>query len=391
MFPTGSKLFYGLTASAVAGVVVFGFFRNWDMLGVIGLGAAVCALALLAGVSSYIRDADVAAADATANVTSAAAQVAPSNSLWPLVGAAGGGLFVVGLVTDKRFFIGGLATVTVALVEWMVQAWAERASADRGYNRRVRGFILHPLEMPILGAVGLGALIYAFSRIMLKANNTVGPSVFIAIAALITIFGFIFSASGKLSKGIVAGICTVGAVGILGAGIWAAAVGERPSLAAEGSVFRDKPGQPSERSNCGEELTEADKHPSGSVSAKASTLAQVILRDNHLFANSLGDPVSTVYISRGLTVNIMFKNENPTSGTARRLVAQYLVNAVDSSGKPTTDLATATVCTNAIKGGKVQFITLTIPKPSAIAPKGKEFKFYVPGIPGAELPIDVLA
>ena len=49
------------------------------------------------------------------------------------------------------------------------------------------------------------------------------------------------------------------------------------------------------------------------------------------------------------------------------------------------------MCTNAIDGGKVQLITINIPKPSAAAPPGQEFKFYVPGIPGAEIPIEVLA
>jgi hypothetical protein len=36
-------------------------------------------------------------------------------------------------------------------------------------------------------------------------------------------------------------------------------------------------------------------------------------------------------------------------------------------------------------------ITINIPKPSAIAPAGKEFKFYIPGIPGAEIPLEVLS
>jgi hypothetical protein len=225
---------------------------------------------------------------------------------------------------------------------------------------------------------------------MLRSDNTVGPSLFIAIAALVTVFGFILAAKKRPSKGVVAGICTVGAVGILAAGIWAAAVGERPELAEEGKIFRDQPGQPSERSNCGEEITEADHHASGSLAAKSSTVAQVTLRDNQLTAKTFGDSVSTVVLARGLTVNIIFKNENP-EGEERRLAAAYLVNAVDSAGKPTTDLAQQVVCTNAIDGGKVQLITLNIPKPSAAAPAGKEFKFYVPGIPGAEIPIEVLS
>ena len=390
MFSTGSKLFFGMTSAAVAGIVVFGFFQNGDAVAVVGLGAAACALALIAGVVIYTRDADVSAADPTATASAAAASPASGASLWPLVAALGAGLVVIGLVTDKRWFIGGFITLTVALVEWMVQAWAERASADAGYNRAVRGFMLHPLEMPILAAVGLGSLIFAFSRIMLRSDSTVGPVLFIAVASLVTIFGFIFAAKRRPSKAVMAGICSVGAVAILGAGIWTAAVGERHELAEEGKIFRDEPGHPSERSNCSEEITEADHHASGSLAAKSSTIAQVILRDNKLSVETFGDAASSVVLGRGLTVNIMFKNENP-EGEERRLAAAYLVNALDANGKPTTDLAQQIVCTNAIDGGKVQLITINIPKPSAAAPPGKEFKFYVPGIPGAEIPIEVLA
>ena len=116
----------------------------------------------------------------------------------------------------------------------------------------------------------------------------------------------------------------------------------------------------------------------------------IILRDDKLWVESFGDPLPVLHIGRGLTVNVMFKNENPGDGEERRLAASYLVNAVDANGKPTTDLTQKTVCTNAIKGGKVQLLTLTVPKPSAVAPAGKEFKVYVPGIPGAEVPLEVV-
>jgi len=391
MFSTGSKLFFGMTAAAIAGLVVFGIFQGTDAIGVVGLGFAASALALIGGVVIYTRDADVAAADATASTTAAAAQPAPNNSLWPLAGAAGGGLLVIGLVTDKRWFVAGAVAITVALVEWMVQAWAERASAESRYNSRVRGFILHPLEMPILAAIGLGALIFAFSRIMLRSDTTVGPVLFVALAALITAFGFILATNRRPGKATVATICTLGALGVLGVGIWAAADGERPELAEEGKIFKGIDGHAPERANCSAEITEADHKASGSLAMKSSTAAQVILRDNRLWAVEQGEPSSAVHVSAGNTINIIFKNENPEEGEARRLSVVYLVNALDSSGKPTTDLAQETVCTNAIEGGKVQLLTLTVPKPSDVAPPGKEFKLYVPGVPGAEIPLEVFS
>ena len=47
------------------------------------------------------------------------------------------------------------------------------------------------------------------------------------------------------------------------------------------------------------------------------------------------------------------------------------------------------VCTNAVKSGKVQMLTLTIPKVSAVAPANSPFKLYVPGLDGAEIQIEV--
>jgi len=397
MFSTGSKLFFGLTASAVAALFVFGFFQNWNPVGIVGLGAAVFALAFLGGVAVRTRDADVPVGDASAAATSAAAAPAAGNSLWPLVAAVGGGLIVVGLVTDKRWFVGGLAVAFVALLEWMVQGWAERASGDSTYNRGVRGFMLHPIEMPVFAAIGTAVLVFAFSRIMLRSDTTVGPSLFIAIAALVTVFGFVLAARRRPSRSVVAGVCSIGAVALLAGGIWAAADGEHPELAEHAKVFRSVDGKEPERAHCGEEITEADHKAPGSVSHKSNLLAEVILRDNRLFAVEFGGAaVTSLVVPRGTTVSIMFKNENDDHSSEsehaeRRLAASFLVNGVDGAGRPTTDLAQKVICTNAIEEGKVQLLTFAIPKPSAAAPEGKEFKFYVPGIEGAELPIEVYA
>ena len=76
--------------------------------------------------------------------------------MWPIVGALGGVLVVVGLVTYPLVFIFGIIVLLAATVEWMVQAWSERASADSSYNAAVRGRIAHPLEFPVLAAVGVG-------------------------------------------------------------------------------------------------------------------------------------------------------------------------------------------------------------------------------------------
>ena len=85
----------------------------------------------------------------------------------------------------RSCFIFGIIALIAAAAEWMVQAWSERASADVAFNADVRGRIAHPLEFPILGAVGVGIVIYSFSRIMLFLSKTSGPAVFAMIAAAI--------------------------------------------------------------------------------------------------------------------------------------------------------------------------------------------------------------
>ena len=43
----------------------------------------------------------------------------------------------------------------VVLLEWMVSAWADRASGDEAANRRIRNRIMYPLEIPVFGAIGM--------------------------------------------------------------------------------------------------------------------------------------------------------------------------------------------------------------------------------------------
>ena len=45
-------------------------------------------------------------------------------------------------------FVFGIIALLATTVEWMVQAWSERASADSSYNASLRGRLAHPLELP---------------------------------------------------------------------------------------------------------------------------------------------------------------------------------------------------------------------------------------------------
>src|SRR5262245_3617937 len=226
MIPTGSRLLIGATVLALVAAVLYGITQEGS-LGTIGLASAALALGLIAGVNLYTRDADVSPMDTAAIAESAAARPAPRPSLAPLGAAAGAALVVVGLVTFPVIFIFGLIALLAGVVEWMVQAWSERASADTEFNAALRGRVTHPLEFPILGAIAVGSLIYSFSRIMLFLSKTGGPAVFVVIAAFILFGAFLFAHRPSLRGSAIAIVIAIAGVGLVTGGIVAALEGER--------------------------------------------------------------------------------------------------------------------------------------------------------------------
>ena len=283
MFTTGSKFLVGGAVMATIAAVAYGITQD-GALGTIGLISAAIALAFLAGVNMYVRDSDVSSMDTTALTQSAAAAPVPGPSGWPIVGALGGVLVVVGLVTYPVVFVFGILALLAAAAEWMVQAWSERASADVVFNDNVRSRIAHPLEFPILAAIGAGILIYSFSRIMLFLSKSSGPAVFAAIAALLLAGGFVIAFRPSLRTGAIGVVCVVAALGLVTGGVSAALEGERELHPHEttGALADD-----GECDNSDE--TEADEHASQTVAAKANLTAEVILRDDEtLVAKNLG-------------------------------------------------------------------------------------------------------
>jgi hypothetical protein len=384
MTPAGSRFLFGAAVLATIGAVVYGITQEGS-LGTIGLISAALALFLLAGVNLYTRDADVSSMDPAATTESAAAAPAPGPSLWPLIAAVGAVLFVVGLITYPVILIFGLVALLAATVEWMVQAWSERASADSRFNEGVRGRIAHPLEFPILGAVALGIVIYSFSRIMLFLSKSGGPAVFIVIAALILVCGFLFAYRPSLRGGAIAGVMAIAAVGLVTGGIVAALEGERETeahettgdLAAEGEC--DTPDE-----------TEADDNASQNVAAKANLTAEIILEsDGTLVARSEGvdEPLSTLVLVRNNPTNVLFRNE---SDDDRRLVLDLGTRPEvdEATGETVPDTKVANqICTTLVEDGGSQFMTFSIAEPSELAEN--PYRFVVPGVDGAEVGVVV--
>jgi hypothetical protein len=384
MIPTGSRLLFGAAGLATVAAVLYGVTQEGS-LGTVGLISAALALFLLAGVNLYTRDADVSSMDPAAATESAAAAPAPGASVWPLVGAIGGVLVVVGLVTYPVVFVFGLIALLAATAEWMLQAWSERASADRQFNEEIRGRIAHPLEFPVLGAIALGIIIYSFSRIMLFLSKTGGPAAFVVIAAFILLGGFLFAYRPSLRGGIVASVMVIAAIGLVTGGIVAALEGERETHAHE------TPGDLATEGECETtEETEADDNASQNVAAKASLTAEIVLRsDDSLVVRGegLGDDQTSLVIVSNTPTNVRFNND---SAEDRRLVldlgTRAEVDEATGDTVPDTEVPDQ-ICTALVEEGGTQLLTFSIATPSDLAEA--PYRFVVPGVDGAEVEVIV--
>ncbi len=379
MFQTGSRLLIGAAVLATVAAIVYGVTEGGS-LGTTGLVFAAAALTGLAAINLWARDSDVSAMDEAARTQSPAAAMPPGASLWPLTAAAGAVLVVVGIVTYPVVFIFGLIALLAATAEWMVQAWSERASADAGFNEGVRTRIAHPLEFPVLAAVGFAIIVYSFSRIMLFLSKTGGVVAFALIAVLVLAAGFVIAFRPSLRPGAIATVAVIAALGLITGGAVAAFEGER-DLHPHETV-----GDLAVLGECDlTDETEADENASQSVSAKASLAGRVILEpDGTLVVDNAGVTGSqdVLVVTRASPTNVLFVNR---SGEERRLFLDLGTQPeVDESGAPIDDTAVPfQFCTALVEDGGRQLMTFSIPTASAYAEA--PYVMTVPGVEGAEV------
>jgi len=380
MLTTGSKLFLGLAGFTLVAFVVYGIAQDFGALGTIGMLSLLLVLTGLGAFTLYTRDANVSAMDEVQVRTSAAAAEPVVGAVWPLVGALGAVLLNVGVITDARWFIAGIVVTVVAIAEWLVQAWSDRATGDRAANADIRGRVLSPLELPIAGAILLALLIFGFSRVMLALPRNVGPIVFIGAAILIVLFGVLFARSVMVRAGVVASICAIGVIAILAGGIAGAIVGQRDSLteSQEDDHFGHR--------DCGAELDEhTDEKTSSAVAAKANVLGEFTLtEDGALELVQIGNslPGEVLTIDRSTPVSVLFTNETDEE---RRLRIYGGTVETDVNGTPINE--TTEFCTQAIGKGHTQLLTFIMGQPSVYG--DDPFYAEVPGVEGARVEIVV--
>ena len=383
MIPTGSKLLIGSAIVATLAAIVYGVAQGGS-LGTVGLIFAAASLTGLAVIVTFTRDADVSAMDTAALTESAAAQRTPGATVWPMLAALGGVLVAVGLVTYPAVLIFGVIALFGAAIEWMIETWSDRASADRAYNSDLRSRIAHPLEMPLLALVGAGVIIYSFSRIMLWLSKATGPAIFAVIGALVLAVGFLAAFRPTIRRGAIGAVCSIAALGLIAGGASAALSGEREmhphettgNLGAEGLC--DDPME-----------THADTKASQSVAAKANVTATLTLsEDGELTAQPLGMPSgqTSLTVTRANPTNVLFENH---SDEDRRLVLNLGTAAATTETGDTIPDETKPVqlCTQLTEEGGTQLLTFSIPVASWAA--SEPYSFTVPGVDGAMLEVHV--
>jgi hypothetical protein len=372
MFTTGSKLLIGSAVLATVAAVAYGIAQE-GTLGTIGLASAAVALAFLAGINVYVRDANVAVDEAGATTVSAAARQAPPASPWPVVGALGAAAVLLSVVTYPAVAVVGFALLLAAAAEWMIQAWSERGSADLAYNDDIRARLAHPLEMPVLGVIGAAVIIFSGSRIMLALTKVGTVVAFAVIAALVLFVAFLFAARPRVSTGTIAGVAGLAVLALVAGGAVAAIGGERDMHVIETTADL------AERGRCGVEESEADERASQTLAGKTNLAAELTLDvDGQLSADVPGfnESATRLTLPRSNPNNVVFRND---SDHERRLVIDV---------GPFGDDENRTLCTALVEPGGVQFLTVIFDKPTFAVPDDAH-RFFVPGVDAAVVEVTV--
>lgn len=303
MFNTGSKYFLGLTGLSLVATLVYLFLVNPTDLGAVALTGVLVASATMGGFALFTRDGD---ADTPADASAASAP-ATGNSMWPAVFALGLATVLVGMATVPAVFIVGIAVLCAGAIEWAIQDWADRASADSTFNNFVRHRAIGSIEYPGLAVLILAVVALAFSRIMLAASKGGAAIIFIVVAAAILLLGFLVSFKPGLRGKVTSIVVTVGVTALVASGVATALAGERAELAEASKEDHFS----AEHRECGAEKAKYfDKHGNNSVALKSAVLATITVEGGKVYAQAVGleAKVDTITIPRSNASTILFRN-----------------------------------------------------------------------------------
>ncbi len=183
--------------------------------------AYAAAAILIGSVLSLTRDGDPEEGAAVQGLAAPAAVLPPrGTNHWPIVGAFGAAMVVLGLTYSPALFILGLVTAGISAIQWTVYAWSDHATADPFANRKVRHELTYPLDFPLFAILSIALFVFAVSRVLLAFPHGVDTAVFGAIPAVAFVVAIILSFRPKLSRNLIAVLAVVGVAIILALGIW---------------------------------------------------------------------------------------------------------------------------------------------------------------------------
>ncbi|HET8619008.1 MAG TPA: hypothetical protein VFM27_08600 [Acidimicrobiales bacterium] len=242
MITNGSKWFFGLGFVTLVLAAAYGWTTGGNGLGPLTVGykgavgdhfgygilvsAAVLSV-LLGFVATAVRDAEAESVAQVAGTDTVPAVTPAGTSYWPAASGFGVALVVIGLVSSTVLMVFGLIVLGIVLVEWTVQAWADRATGDPETNRRIRNRVMNPIEFPAAAALVLGVVAIAFSRVFLSFSAETTVWIGIGFTALIVAGAFLVASRPSISSNVVAGVVVVVAAAIVAIGVAGAVAGPR--------------------------------------------------------------------------------------------------------------------------------------------------------------------
>jgi hypothetical protein len=392
MFTTGSKLFLGGTVLSAAAAIVWAITTGGEVgwTAVIGLLSLFVVIAFLAGLNFYLKDGNVRPTEQGVPADAAVNRAPVASSAWPAVVALGVGVTVVGAETYSPVFQAGIVLMLVGGLEWMFQAWSERASSSTAYNAAVRKRVAHPLEFPVFAAVLIGVLVYSFSRIMLGLEKEGGRATFFLVAAIVLLVGFLAARSPGMRKGVVGGVAAIGLVGLVGVGVGFALRGEK--TIAEYPTTNTKPEiceAPGELDD--PELREIDERASQNVSNTANVAATVVLEEGDVleaFRMGSDEPQTTITLSRSTPSNILFRNEGSEPRRFTIYTGSFPTGEQQEDGSPIYS-PVGVMCTSLVEEGGEAILTVKFPKSNVNNNDPEGYRIEVPGVEAEPIAISV--
>jgi hypothetical protein len=263
MLTPGFKLFFGLFAFLFLGAMLFGVSSelqtanttvssNLDANGQIDtitgpltlgwkggvgnhLGYAIlltgaAAAAFLAFVLIAFRDADPDAAAQSVQLDSVPLTKAPAGVNYaPIIAAFALAVIALGWIVNTNLLYAGIVLLVATMAVWTVRAWAERATGDDEVNFQIYRRIIDPVRVPALALLAIAFVVGGISRLVLAAPDKTTSSVIFGGAALLFFAGIIvIYLVPHIAKTLAIVFLVIGAVLVLGAGIYGIAKGERP-------------------------------------------------------------------------------------------------------------------------------------------------------------------